>query len=77
LKAATLLGFSPTKCIVLEDIPAGVQAGKAAGARVIAFPTTVQSSDLRQAGADWILNNCADIRVTDAKEGLSLALVEM
>ena len=76
LKAAILLGFSPGECIVVEDIPAGVQAGKAAGARVIAFPTTVRSSELRQAGTDWILNNCADIRVIDAKEGLSLALVE-
>jgi len=76
-KAAILLGFSPGECIVVEDIPAGVQAGKVAGARVIAFTTTIQSSDLRQGGADWILNNCADIRVTDAKEALSLALVEM
>lgn len=75
-KAATLLGFSPSDCIVIEDAPAGVQAGKAAGARVIAFTTTVQSSELRPAGADWILNNCADIRVIDAKEGLILALVE-
>lgn len=76
LKAATLLGFPPTKCIVIEDAPAGIQAGKAAGARVIAFTTTAQSSELRQAGADWILNNCADIRVIDAKEGLNLALAE-
>jgi sugar-phosphatase len=76
-KAATLLGVPPTECIVIEDAPAGIQAGKAAGARVIAFTTTVQSSESRQAGADWILNNCADIRVIDAKKGLSLALMEM
>ena len=75
-KAATLLGFSPSDCIVLEDAPAGIRAGKAAGARVIAFTTAVQSSEVRQAGADWILNNCADIRVIDAKEGLSLDLTE-
>jgi len=75
-KAATLLGFPSGDCIVLEDAPAGIQSGKAAGARVIGFTTTVRPSELRQAGADWILNNCADIRVTDAKEGLSLALVE-
>jgi mannitol-1-/sugar-/sorbitol-6-phosphatase len=75
-KAATLLGFSPSDCIVLEDAPAGIRAGKAAGARVIAFTTTVQSSEVRQAGADWILNNCADIRVMDAEKGLSLNLTE-
>ena len=75
-KAATLLGFPPSDCIVIEDAPAGIKAGKAARARVIAFTTTVQSSEVRQAGADWILNNCADIRMMDAKEGLSLALAE-
>jgi sugar-phosphatase len=76
-KAATLLGFSPSDCIVLEDAPAGIKAGKAAGARVIAFTTTVQSSEVREAGADWVLNNCADICLMDAKEGLSLAFVEV
>jgi sugar-phosphatase len=75
-KAATLLGFPPSDCIVIEDAPAGIKAGKAARARVIAFTTTVQSSEVRQASADWILNNCADIRVMDATEGLSLALAE-
>src|ERR1700686_2560898 len=40
LKGASVLGFSPTECIVLEDVPAGVRAGKAAGAKVIAFTTT-------------------------------------
>jgi sugar-phosphatase len=75
-KAATLLSFSSRDCIVVEDAPAGIEAGKAAGARVIAFTTTVQPSEVRQAGADWILNNCADMCVMDAKEGLSLALAE-
>jgi len=77
LKGASLLGFSPHDCIVLEDVPAGVRAGKAAGAKVIAFKTTVQESVLREAGADWILNNCADIRLDgDVKRnrGLNLAL---
>ncbi len=75
-KAATLLGFSPNDCIVIEDAPAGVRAGKSAGAKVIAFTTTVQSTEVLRAGADWILENCAGIRLLDAKQGLSLALVE-
>jgi sugar-phosphatase len=74
LKGASLLGFSPEECIVLEDVPAGVRAGKAAGAKVIAFKTTVQESLLREAGADWILNNCADLRLLDRKPNLKLEL---
>jgi sugar-phosphatase len=80
LKGASLLGFPPEECIVLEDVPAGVRAGKAAGARVVAFKTTVQESVLREAGADWILNNCADIRLLarDVKrdQNLKLALAQ-
>jgi sugar-phosphatase len=80
LKGASLLGFPPQDCIVLEDVPAGVRAGKAAGARVIAFKTTVQESGLREAGADWILNDCADIRLLDRdverNQDLKLALTQ-
>jgi beta-phosphoglucomutase-like phosphatase (HAD superfamily) len=61
---------------VLEDVPAGIQSGKASGARVIAFTTTVPASNLRHAGADWILRNCAGIRVVDCAAGLNLALTE-
>lgn len=75
-KGASVLGFPPEQCIVLEDVPAGVRAGKAAGAKVIAFQTTVQENVLREAGADWILNNCADIHLLDGSHDLKLALTE-
>jgi mannitol-1-/sugar-/sorbitol-6-phosphatase len=77
LKAASLLGFPATECVVLEDVPAGIRAGKAAGARVVAFTTTVPEYDLRKAGADWVLRNCSDIRLESAtSQGLNLTLSE-
>ena len=74
LKAAARLGFPSSDCIVVEDVPAGIRAGKAAGARVIAFRTTVEEAELRRAGADFILNNCADVSVALNAEGLTLIL---
>src|SRR5882757_3150993 len=74
LKAAAKLGFPPSECIVVEDVPAGIRAGKAAGARVIAFRTTVDEAELRGAGADFILNNCTDVSVGNGAEGLTLIL---
>jgi mannitol-1-/sugar-/sorbitol-6-phosphatase len=74
LKAAAKLGFAPADCVVVEDAPAGVRAGKAAGARVIAFLTTMLRSELEGAGADWIVHNCADIGATASNEGLVLKL---
>ncbi len=72
LKGASLLGFKSENCIVFEDVPAGVQAGKAAAARVIAFTTTVHESELRDSGADWILRNCSDVQFDDCANSLSL-----
>jgi mannitol-1-/sugar-/sorbitol-6-phosphatase len=76
LKGASLLGFSAPECVVLEDAPAGLRAGKSAGATVIAFKTTAPIADLRSAGADWILNNCADIRVIASSPSLTLTLLD-
>jgi mannitol-1-/sugar-/sorbitol-6-phosphatase len=74
LKAAALLGAPANQCIVIEDVPAGIKSGKAAGARVIAFPTTVSASELHSAGADYIANNCADIHLLSSASGLTLEL---
>jgi mannitol-1-/sugar-/sorbitol-6-phosphatase len=76
VKAAATLGFTAGECVVVEDAPAGIRSGKAAGAKVIAFKTTAPVSDLQRAGADWILSNCANILLTDRSIGLSLTLVE-
>jgi sugar-phosphatase len=73
-KAASILGFSASDCIVVEDAPAGVRAGKAAGARVIGFPTTTAPRDLEAAGADWIVENCAAISAHTGDDGLFLTL---
>ena len=74
LKGASALGFSPTDCVVVEDVPAGIRAGKASGARVIAFRTTVKDPELVAAGADWVLNNCDAISVGSKNPDLTLVL---
>jgi sugar-phosphatase len=74
LNAAAKLGFTASECVVVEDVPAGIRAGKAAGARVIAFRTTVAEAELRCAGADFILNNCTDVAVAHNSAGLTLTL---
>ncbi len=75
LKAASLLGFSPSNCVVFEDAPAGIRAGKAAGAKVIAFRTTAEDPVLREAGADYIVNNAAGVRVNSISDhGITLSL---
>lgn len=65
LRAAELLGVAPSDCVVVEDAPAGVEAGKAAGCRVIAFGTTMPRVELERAGADWLARDCSAISVVN------------
>jgi mannitol-1-/sugar-/sorbitol-6-phosphatase len=66
LKGAGILGLSAKDCVVFEDAPAGIRAGKAAGATVIAFTTTAPDSELDEAGADFILSGFGALSVASA-----------
>src|SRR6266568_2014502 len=69
LKGAALLGVPATDCVVFEDAPAGIRAGKAAGALVMALRTTSSDSELEQAGADWILPGYRHLSVISTDVG--------
>lgn len=74
IKAAAKLGFRNADCIVFEDVPAGIRAGKAAGSRVIAFRTAVSDVVLKQTCADWVLNDCCEVRVTGTEGFIQLQI---
>ena len=57
LRAAKLLNVKPEHCLVVEDAISGVQAGKSAGAKVLALKTSFTSEEL--AAADWITETLA------------------
>lgn len=73
-KAAAILGHAAADCVVVEDVPSGIRAGKAAGARVVAFTTTMNRRELENAGPDWIVRNCADISAAMERDALVLTL---
>jgi len=51
LAGARALGVPPEDCLVIEDAPAGIAAGLAAGATVWAVTTTHDASELSEADA--------------------------
>ncbi|KAI9691874.1 MAG: hypothetical protein M1822_007947 [Bathelium mastoideum] len=59
--------------LVLEDAPAGVMSGKAAGCKVVALATTHNVVRLRDAGADWIVRDMQSISLKgwDNKSGVA------
>jgi sugar-phosphatase len=46
LVAAARLGVAPARCVVIEDAPVGIEAGRAAGMRVIGVATTFAREEL-------------------------------
>lgn len=75
LMGAKMLGVAPAECVVIEDAPSGVRAGKAAGARVVALRTTASDSELHEAGADCIVNDCAELSINLAPRAEEFFLV--
>jgi len=54
------LPLLPKECLVIEDSPPGIQAGRAAGMRTIGVTNTVSETALRAAGADVVTASLAD-----------------
>jgi mannitol-1-/sugar-/sorbitol-6-phosphatase len=61
LRAATALGVTAARTVVLEDTPPGAQAGRAAGATVIGLRTTFPTV----AGCDFLVPDLRAIRVSE------------
>lgn len=52
------LALSPESSIlVIEDAPSGVKAGKVAGFKVVGLVTTHDVRKVKEAGADWIIQD--------------------
>lgn len=69
LKGASLVGAAPADCMVVENAPLGVRAGKAAGCFVCAVMTgPVPREEFVKEGADMIFNSMEEF--ADYLEGI-------
>lgn len=66
LKLAEKLNVDPKSSIVLEDALSGIEAGKAAGAKVIGLATTHKANEL--AHTDLVINDFTSLTVERLKE---------
>jgi sugar-phosphatase len=67
LKGAELLGFDPADCLVIEDAPAGIQAARAGGMKVIGITSTYAADALQH--ADAVIGKLGQIQVTSNGAG--------
>jgi mannitol-1-/sugar-/sorbitol-6-phosphatase len=74
-RGAELLGVQPQDCLVFEDAPSGVRAGIAAGCRVLGVLGTHSAEELREAGANWIVDSLTRVR-TETRDGWIAMIIE-
>lgn len=69
LTAAARLSLPPARCVVFEDATVGIQAGRAAGMRVIAVSYSGHSSHeaLARAGADLVVASLDSLAPADVR----------
>lgn len=61
LLAIERLGLTPGECLVVEDAPNGIRAGKAAGAACLGLTTTFSAAELQASGANWTAPDLARV----------------
>lgn len=69
-RGAELLGCSPADCVVVEDAPSGVGAGKAAGSHVLGVIGTHTLTQLHD--ADWVIQSLTGVVAKTHDHGLEL-----
>ncbi|MFF9141158.1 HAD family hydrolase [Streptomyces albogriseolus] len=71
LLAARMLGVTPADCVVFEDAPAGLQAGRAAGMTTVALATTHRAEELT---ADLVVKDLSALSALVTDAGIEIAV---
>ncbi|MBO7938007.1 MULTISPECIES: HAD-IA family hydrolase [Streptomyces] len=71
LLAARTLGVDPAACVVFEDAPAGLAAGRAAGMTTVALATTHRAEEL---DADLVVENLSALSALVTDGGVTVSV---
>lgn len=73
LLAAEKLGADPARCVVFEDAPAGLEAGRSAGMRTVGLATTHRREQLR---ADVVVEHLGSVTAQVGASGVTLVAAD-
>ncbi|KAI0787051.1 phosphatase [Irpex lacteus] len=69
LLGAKLLGVDPSRCLVVEDAPAGITSGRAAGCKTLALITSHTREQVEKASPDYIVKDLSSVTMKLAENG--------
>ncbi|WP_420330077.1 HAD-IA family hydrolase [Ornithinimicrobium murale] len=72
LIAAEKLGVDPTRCLVVEDAPAGLRSGRAAGAATVAVLSTSTRAELEPL-ADLVVEDLSQLSFALSDDGVRVS----
>ncbi|MEV6400107.1 HAD family hydrolase [Streptomyces sp. NPDC051907] len=73
LLGAARLGVDPARCVVFEDAPAGLTAGRAAGMRTVALATTHEAAELV---ADVVVKDLSAVSAQAVHDGVEIVAAD-
>jgi glycerol 3-phosphatase-1 len=68
---------SEARVLVVEDAPAGIRAGKAAGCDVLALVTSHSAAEVESAEPDWVIKDLLSFKVLGWDEEKKVVKVEI
>ncbi|KAI0306812.1 phosphatase [Multifurca ochricompacta] len=74
LLGAYRCGVNPKRCLVVEDAPAGVQSGKAAGCTTLAVVTSHSREQMVTSKADYLVDNLASVTMEPDEKGVVVTI---
>ena len=64
LKAVNILALQPSECVVFEDSPHGIEAGKEAGMKTVALTTSHSTDKFCNLNPDLIVSNLGSLNLS-------------
>ncbi|PCH41478.1 phosphatase [Wolfiporia cocos MD-104 SS10] len=74
LLGAERCGVDPTRCLVVEDAPAGVRSGNAAGCKTLALLTSHTREQVVAAEPDFIVKDLSSVTMTRTETGVEVSI---
>ncbi|KAH8982746.1 phosphatase [Lactarius hatsudake] len=74
LLGAKRCGVRPERCLVIEDAPAGVQSGRAAGCKTLAVTTSHSRERMVASRPDYLVENLSSVTMIPNETGITVTI---